>query len=415
MRTIAAALSVPNNPCGTDLPESKHAPLLRMGPATNALAAAKTIANMGRMILCNRRQDRFGMPVDRNARTMKATVYHGARDVRLENVPDPTISRAHDAIVRVTRAAICGSDLWFYRGVTQWTPGDRTGHEFVGVIEEVGAEVRSLQPGDHVIAPFVSSDGTCEFCDAGLQTSCVHMTNFGDEENGAQAEFVRVPYADGTLVKMPDAIAYDRRKHDASAALTDVMATGHHGVVTARTRAGGTVVVIGDGAVGLCAVLSAARELDAEQIIAVGHNPRRLEIARSFGATDIFNSHEAGVQEAIVDITRGGSASVVEAVGNQESMDLAVGVARPGGIVSFVGVPHNVKSPPMRQIFLNNISLRGALAPARAYLPRLMHSLEAGRIDPSPVLDLELPLENVAAGYAAMDERAAIKVLLRVS
>ncbi len=346
---------------------------------------------------------------------MKATVYHGAHDVRLENVPDPRISDARDAIVRVTRAAICGSDLWFYRGVTQWTPGDRTGHEFVGVIEETGTDVRSLRAGDYVIAPFVSSDGTCEFCRAGLQTSCAHMSNFGDDENGGQAQFVRVPYADGTLVKMPEAIAHDTNKHNAAVTLTDVMGTGHHGVVSAQTRAGGAVVVVGDGAVGLCAVISAAREIGAQRIIAVGHNAKRLEIAKNLGATDVFNSHDDGVQDAILELTAGGASSVVEAVGNQESMDLAVNVARPGGTVSFVGVPHNVKTPPMRTIFLNNLSLRGALAPVRAYLPQLIGSLEAGRIDPGAVLDLHLPLDGVADGYEAMDERRAIKVLLNVS
>lgn len=346
---------------------------------------------------------------------MKATVYHGAHDVRLENVPDPRIRDPRDAIVRVTRAAICGSDLWFYRGVTQWTPGDRTGHEFVGIVEETGSEVRNVRPGDPVIAPFVSSDGTCEFCRADLQTSCVHMTNFGDAENGGQAEFVLVPYADGTLVKMPEAIAHDESKHNAGVTLTDVMATGHHGVVSAQTAPGSTVVVIGDGAVGLCAVLSAAKEIGAERVIAVGHNAKRLEIAGRFGATHRFNSHDAGVEEAIRDLTSGGALHVVEAVGNQESLDLAVNVARPGATVSFVGVPHNVKTPPMRTIFLNNLSLRGALAPARAYLPRLIASLEAGRIDPSPVLDLVLPLDRVGEGYSAMDERRAVKVLLRVS
>lgn len=346
---------------------------------------------------------------------MKAAVYHGAHDVRLESVPDPRIRDPKDAIVRVTRAAICGSDLWFYRGVTQWTPGDRTGHEFVGIVEETGSDVRGVRPGDAVIAPFVSSDGTCEFCSAGLQTSCEHMTNFGDVENGGQAQFVLVPYADGTLVKMPEAIAHDRAKHDASVALCDVMATGHHGVVSAQTVAGSTVVIVGDGAVGLCGVLSAAREVRAERVIAVGHNAKRLEIAKHFGATDVLNSHDEGVQEKILELTSGGTPHVVEAVGNQESMDLAINVARPGGTVSFVGVPHNVKATPMRTIFLNNLSLRGALAPARAYLPRLLSSLEAGRIDPSPVFDLELPLERVAEGYTAMDGRHAIKVLLAVS
>jgi threonine dehydrogenase-like Zn-dependent dehydrogenase len=346
---------------------------------------------------------------------MKATVYHSAHDVRLERVPDPQLRHPHEAIVRVTRAAICGSDLWFYRGVTQWNAGDRTGHEFVGIVEEAGSEVRTLRPGDAVIAPFVSSDGTCEFCRAGLQTSCVHMTNFGDEANGAQAELVLVPYADGTLVKMPDAIAHDRAKHDAAVTLCDVMATGHHGVVSAGTQAGSTVVVIGDGAVGLCGVLSAAKEVRAERIVAVGHNTKRLELAKRFGATHAFNSHEPGVEQELLELTRGGASHVVEAVGNQESMDLAINVARPGGTVSFVGVPHNVKTPAMRTIFSNNLSLRGALAPARAYLPELISSLESGRIDPLPVFDLTLPLDDVARGYEAMDRRHAVKVLLAVS
>ncbi|HEY8298560.1 MAG TPA: zinc-binding dehydrogenase [Candidatus Baltobacteraceae bacterium] len=345
---------------------------------------------------------------------MKATVYHGAGDVRLETVADPVIKEPADAIVRVVRAAICGSDLWFYRGITQWTPGDRTGHEFLGIVEEIGRDVRSVKKGDYVIAPFVSSDGTCEYCRAGLQTSCVHMTNWGDDANGAQAQAVRVPYADGTLVRMDEALANDPQKLTASTALTDVLPTGHHGVVSAQTQAGGTVVVVGDGAVGLCAVLSAAKQIGAERVIAVGHNAKRLEIAKRFGATHTFNSHDAGVGEAIRELTKGGSSSVVEAVGNQESMDLAIELARPGGIVAFVGVPANVQTPPLRTLFLNNVSLRGALAPARAYIPELLDAIVAGRIDPSPVFDLTLPLERVAEGYKAMDERSAIKVLLEV-
>ena len=346
---------------------------------------------------------------------MKAAVYHGTRDMRLETVPDPALRDQSDAIVRVTRSAICGSDLWFYRGISPLTPGERTGHEFIGTIEAIGSQVRDLRVGDHVIAPFVSSDGTCEFCAQGLQTSCVRMSNFGDDDNGGQAQFVRVPLADGTLVKMPEAVAGDPKKHDACIALCDVMATGHHGVVSARAQAGGAVVIVGDGAVGLCGVLSAAKEIGCERVIAVGHNERRLQIARAFGATHVFNSHDEGVQEQILDLTQGGCASIVEAVGNQESMDLAVNVARPGGTVSFVGVPHNVKAPPMRELFLKNVNLRGALAPARAYIPRLLASLEAGRINPLPVLDARMPLDEIAQGYEAMDERRSIKVLLDVA
>lgn len=343
---------------------------------------------------------------------MKATVYHGPRDVRIERVADPAIKTPSDAIVRVTRAAICGSDLWFYRGVTQWEPGDRTGHEFIGIVEETGSDVRTVKKGDYVVAPFVSSDGTCEYCRENLQTSCVHMTNWGDDANGGQAEAVRVPYADGTLVKLADGMADDERMLASALALTDVMGTGHHGIVTANTRTGGTVVVIGDGAVGLCAVLSAARVLDAETIVAVGHNHQRLKLAKEFGATHTFNSHDHGVAQEIVELTKGGSPSVVEAVGNQSSMEMAIEIARPGGTISFVGVPHNVKDLPLRPIFLKNVSLHGALAPARAYLPTLMRYVADRSIDPSRVFDLRLPLDRVAEGYAAMDERRAVKVLL---
>jgi threonine dehydrogenase-like Zn-dependent dehydrogenase len=314
----------------------------------------------------------------------------------------------------VTRAAICGSDLWFYRGVTQLDPGARTGHEFIGIVEAIGSEVRALRNGDAVIAPFASSDGTCEFCRAGLQTSCVHGDFFGGE-NGGQAEFVRVPNAEGTLVKIPDGIAHDAEKYDAAVTLSDVMGTGHHGVVRAQTTKGSTVVIVGDGAVGLCAVHSAAKEIGADRIIAVGHNRKRLEVAKHLGATDIFDSRDREVQEEIIELTSGGAPHVVEAVGNQESLDLAVNVARPGGSVSFVGVPHNVKAAPLEQVFFNNLALCGGAAPVRSYLPRLIASLESGRINPLPVLDMALPLERVADGYAAMDERRALKVLLRLS
>jgi alcohol dehydrogenase len=347
---------------------------------------------------------------------MKAALYHGAHDIRVEDVPDPSIADPRDAIVRISRSAICGSDLWFYRGVSQLAPGNPTGHEFVGVVEEVGPEVRSVRAGDAVVAPFAWSDGTCEYCRAGLQTSCVHVGFFGGEgRNGGQAELVRVPYADGTLVKMPEALSSDACKLDTSVTLCDVMGTGHFGAVAAETQAGSTVVIVGDGAVGLCAVLSAAKLIEAEHVIAVGHNAKRLDIAKRFGATHTFNSHDPNVQQQIVDLTCGGALHVAEAVGNQESLDLAVNVARPGGTVSFVGVPHNVEKVPIETMFYNHVTLRGGPAPVREYLPMLISSLEAGLIDPSPVLDLALPLARVADGYKAMDERRAIKVLLSIS
>jgi len=344
---------------------------------------------------------------------MKATVYHGRGDIRVENVADPTIATPSDAIVRVTRSAICGSDLWFYRGVTELAPGSHTGHEFVGVVAEVGSEVRTVRPEDAVIAPFAWSDGTCEFCHAGLQTSCLHGGFFGSE-NGGQAELVRVPFADGTLVTMPESIANDAKKLDASTTLCDVMGTGHYGAVAAETAPGSTVVIVGDGAVGLCAVLSSAKQIGAETVIAVGHNARRLELAKSFGATHTFNSHDQNVKEEIIEFTRGGSPHVVEAVGNHESLNLSIDVARPGGTVSFVGVPHNVKSVPIETMFYNHISLRSGPAPVRAYLPQLIDGLSANRFDPGPVFDQTLPLDRVAEGYAAMDKRHAVKVLLHV-
>lgn len=344
---------------------------------------------------------------------MKAAVYRGSHDIRLEDVPDAGIVDPRDAVVRISRAAICGSDLWFYRGVSQPEAGRRTGHEFVGVVEDVGPEVQSVRRGDAVISPFAWSDGTCEFCREGLQTSCVHGGFFGGEDgNGGQAELVRVPYADGTLVKMPEAISDDDGKLNASVALCDVMGTGHFGVVAAGTEPGSTVVIVGDGAVGLCAVLSAAKVVQAERVVAVGHNEKRLELARRFGATHTFNSHDTTAQEQIGELTLGGAPHVVEAVGHQKSLDLAINLARPGGTVSFVGVPHGVENVPVETLFYNHVTLRGGPAPVRAYLPQLIASLEAGQIDPSPVFDLALPLSRVADGYAAMDERRAVKVIL---
>ncbi|NNM98886.1 MAG: alcohol dehydrogenase catalytic domain-containing protein [Candidatus Eremiobacteraeota bacterium] len=343
---------------------------------------------------------------------MKATVYHGTRDVRLETVPDPSLREATDAIVRVTRAAICGSDLWFYRGVVEREPGERTGHEFVGIVEEVGSAVRNVKRGDAVIAPFAISDGTCAYCRRGLQTSCEHGSFWGDDANGAQAEYVRVPLADGTLAVMHEAMRDNDELLTDAATLCDVMATGHHGATTAGAGNGGTVVVVGDGAVGLCAVLSAARVHRASRVIAVGHNTERLKIAADFGASDCLDSHDPQTLERLLEITGGGAPSIVEAVGNEESFNLAIAAARPGGTVTYVGVPHNVKAPDLRSVFLKNISLRGGLAPARAYIESLMTACVAGQIHPGRVFDSRISLDRVAEGYAAMDERRAIKVLL---
>ncbi|HTJ26504.1 MAG TPA: zinc-binding dehydrogenase [Candidatus Limnocylindria bacterium] len=345
---------------------------------------------------------------------MKATVFHGARDVRVESVPEPTITAPTDALVRVVNAAICGSDLWPYRGVSKWEPGSRLGHEFTGVVEAVGKDVRHVRVGQFVAAPFSFADGTCAFCESDLYTSCPHVGFWGGANDGGQGEYVRVPYADATLVPIPDPVRADPAKRTAALALTDVMGTGFHGVKTAGTAAGSRVVVIGDGAVGLCAVQS-ARYLGAEQIIAVGHHPARLELARRFGATETVDSHDPEAVAKIKELTKGGAPSVVEAVGMQSSLDLALDVVRDGGTVSFVGVPAGMEKVNFRRLFSGNVSLRGALAPVRAYLPELMAALAAGQIDPGPVFTRTLPLTGSPEGYAAMDGRSAIKVCLDVS
>ncbi|MFN2462504.1 MAG: zinc-binding dehydrogenase [Candidatus Dormibacteria bacterium] len=345
---------------------------------------------------------------------MRASVFHAPFDVRVDDVPDASIQERTDAVVRVTHACVCGSDLWFYRGTAQWQAGYRTGHEFCGVVEEVGKDVHDLQVGDFVIAPFAFSDGTCEFCQKGLQTSCVHGGGWGGRDyDGGQAEAVRVPWADGTLVKVSPEVAGDARIMRAAAPLTDVLPTGHHAAVSAGVGPGSTAVVIGDGAVGLCGVLASHR-LGAERIIAVGHHPARLEIARKFGATDVVDSTDPDAATMIKEMTSGGAASVLEAVGYQASMDLAVDVARPGGIVGFVGVPAGIEKVNIRAMFGKNVALRGGVAPARAYIPELLADVVAGRLDPSPVLDLAIPLEDIGTGYKAMHERTAIKVLIEV-
>jgi threonine dehydrogenase-like Zn-dependent dehydrogenase len=346
---------------------------------------------------------------------VKATVYHGPRDVRVETVSDPGLHTPGEAIVRVVNAAICGSDLWPYRGIRTWESGSRLGHEFTGVVEAVGADVRGVRPGDFVAAPFAYADGTCGYCREGLQTSCPHGGFWGGTDNdGGQGQFVRVPYADATLVGIPDAIRADGAKRVAALALTDVMGTGFHGVKATGFAPGSDVVIVGDGAVGLCAVI-AARYLGANRIVSVGHHAGRLALAARFGATDTIDSNDADAVERVVELTAGGAQSVVEAVGVQATLDLALAMARDGGTVSFVGVPAEMKTIDFARLFSHNIAVRGALAPVRAYLPELMTALADGKIDPSPVFDLVLPLDGSPDGYASMDARSAIKVCLEVS
>ena len=337
---------------------------------------------------------------------MRATTIHGTRDIRVTDVPDPTIQAPTDAIVRIVAGCICGSDLWPYRGENEITPGDTIGHECVGVVEEVGAAVASFRPGDFVIVPFDHCDNTCAHCRHGAQNAC---TNLGFTQSG-QAEYTRVTQADGSLVGTDG--TPDESQIPALLTLADVFPTGYHAAVSAQVRPGGTAVVVGDGAVGLFGVLSASL-LGAERIVAMSRHEPRQEIARAFGATDIVAERDKAAVEAVMEITGGvGADAVLECVGTDQSMQTAFRVARPGSMVGMVGVPHGIELP-LRRMFTQNIGLHGGMAPTRRYIPELLERVLAGGIDPGLVFDLTVPLDEVAEGYRAMDERRAVKVLVR--
>ena len=336
---------------------------------------------------------------------MRATTIHGTRDIRVSEVPDPTIEAPTDAIVRVVAGCICGSDLWPYRGENPITAGDTIGHECVGIVEEVGSEVRAFAPGDFVVVPFDHCDNTCAHCQYGAQNACV---NIGYTTSG-QAEYARVTQADGSLVKTDGVPDHDLLPSVLT--ISDVLPTGWHAAVSAGVRPGGTAVVVGDGAVGLCGVLAASM-LGAETIVAMSRHAPRQEVARRFGATHIVAERgEEGVQ-AIMEITGGvGADAVLECVGTDDSMKSALQIARPGSTVGFVGAPHGVQLP-VRRMFVNNIGLAGGMAPTRKYMPQLLAKVLDGSIQPGLVFDSTLPLDQVADGYRAMDERRAIKVLI---
>ncbi|GAA3606589.1 zinc-dependent alcohol dehydrogenase family protein [Microlunatus ginsengisoli] len=337
---------------------------------------------------------------------MRGVVLHAPGDVRVEDLPEPTVDEPTDAIIRLAAACVCGSDLWPYRGADKLSRPRPMGHEYVGVVEQIGDQVRAIKVGDFVVGSFFASDNTCEICRAGYQTNCVHRSNPGP----AQAQLMRVPLADGTLVATPG--RPDADLIPSLLAASDVLGTGWFGAVAAEAGPGKTVAVVGDGAVGLLAVL-AARELGAERIIAMSRHADRQALAREFGATDIVEERGDAGAAKIKELTGGlGAHSVVEAVGTQQSMMQAIGAARPGGHVGFVGVLHDVTIAG-NDIFFTHVHVHGGPAPVRRFLPDLIERIWDRRIDPGRVFDLTLPLDQAAEGYAAMDQRRAIKVLLR--
>jgi threonine dehydrogenase-like Zn-dependent dehydrogenase len=343
---------------------------------------------------------------------MRATVMYGAGDVRIGNVPDATLVNPTDAVLRVTRACICGSDLWPYKTMEHSDTGRHMGHEAIGVVEAVGADVRTLKVGNLVVMPFAYSDGTCVFCHEGLHTSCTHGGFFGTVEvAGAQAEAVRVPQADGTLFVLP--VDKDDALIPSLVTLSDVMGTGHHAAVAAKVGPGKTVAVVGDGAVGLCGVI-AAKRLGAEHIIILGRHPDRIALARELGATDVVSERGEEAVERVRKLTGGyGVHSVLECVGLTQAMQTAIEIARPGGAVGRVGVPQGETMPASESAFYNNVTVSGGPAPARAYIEELLPDILEGRIEPGRVLDRVIGLDEVPDGYRAMNEREAIKVMVK--
>ncbi len=348
---------------------------------------------------------------------MKAAIFKGPRDIEVGERPDPQLQAPTDAVVRVVRGCVCGSDLWYYRGINRHQVGS-IGHEFVGVVEQVGEQVGEQAGGpavgDLVIAPFTYSDGSCANCRAGFPSNCVHGGAFGNGViDGGQGERVRVPFAASTLVAVPDRDVTPQQLASFTA-LTDVTCTGYHAAISARVAPGATVAVIGDGAVGLSAVLS-AKKLGASRIIALSRNPARQALATEFGATDIVAERGDAAVEAVKELTDGvGVDASMECVGTDQSISTCVGITRAGGNIGAVGVP-TYQEFAYQSAFWKNVGLRGGVAPARQYIPELLDDVLAGTIDPGRVFDFQTGLDDVAEAYAAMDERRAIKSLLVIS
>lgn len=345
---------------------------------------------------------------------MKAAIFKGIGKIEIEERPKPVLREATDALVRVVRSCVCGSDLWYYRGHSEHKVGP-IGHEFIGVVEEVGAQVKDIKPGDFVITPFAFSDGTCPNCTHGFHTACLHGGFFGggDEGMGCQAEYVRVPQADGTLVVVPGS-GFSDEALASLLTLSDVLGTGYHAAVSAGVKEGDTVAVVGDGAVGLAGVLSAAL-LGAKRIIIMSRHADRQKLALEFGATDIVVERGEAAIVAIKKLTDGiGVDAVLECVGTGDASDTAFSIARAGAVVGRVGVPHEVAID-ATGTFYRNVGMRGGPAPVRAYMDKLLPAVLEGRINPGKVFDFVTDLDGIAEAYAAMDERRAVKSLLKVS
>jgi threonine dehydrogenase-like Zn-dependent dehydrogenase len=342
---------------------------------------------------------------------MRATIMHRAHDVRIETIPDAAIREPTDALIRVTRACICGSDLWPYNDMEETPRGRPMGHEAIGVVEDVGSDVQQIRRGQLVIMPFGYSDGSCPICHEGINTACPNGGFFGSwETGGAQAEALRIPHADGTLYAI-DA-GEDDALMPALLTLSDVMGTGHHAAITSRVRPGATAAVIGDGAVGLCGVI-AAKRLGAERIVIMGRHETRLALARDFGATDVVSERGEEAIARLRELTGGfGAHSVLECVGSAQAMETALGIVRPGGAIGRVGVPHYAPLDG-EGTFYRNVTIAGGPAPTRAYIAELLPEVMEGRIEPGRVFDRTVGLDGVPDGYRAMNDREALKVLVR--
>lgn len=346
---------------------------------------------------------------------MRATLIHGAGDIRVAEVPDPVLHEPTDAIVQIIRSCICGSDLWPYRNGFRYSEphpeGRRIGHEFLGIVEDTGADVHTVSRGDMVVAPFVISDNTCDYCARGLHTSCRNLRTWGSERvDGGQGEAARVPLADGTLVRLP--VAADDALIPSLLTLSDVFSTGHHAALSARVGKGDTVAVVGDGAVGLCGVLAAHR-LGAERILLLGRHTVRTDLGREFGATDVIAERgEEGVAR-VRDLTDGdGVDAVLECVGLVPALETALAIVGPGGAVGRVGTPQYESAPLSADVFLRNVTVSGGVTPVRAYIQELLPDVLEGRVEPGRVFDRTVDLDGVPHGYRAMADREALKVLI---